>query len=309
MRPFRSLLVVLVPLLPLTTAHAKGDASGSLGSGGRARGDISRDAGETDRITATLAAGALVTIRLSAGFDASLAVARPDGTPVDVGASTGSKVTVTDRPVETGGDWTFAVSSHDGSQGAYTLSVKQRWPRAVAVSGTGEQVVDVPVPAGARLSGTVRAAAGTSGRLRFVRIDGPGGESLLAQPIEASGAVARLPRTTIPTAGLCHLTVGATETDAAWAGTLRIAAPAVRPTQLRLANGLDAVSFARAGVGTVFRRRCSGCHPWATGYRGVRAMAGAAYPRIRAGVMPPDGRLPADEIALIRAWIATGKAR
>ena len=43
--------VAAAAALPAATAHAKGDAGGTLGSGGIAKGDISMDAGETDRVT------------------------------------------------------------------------------------------------------------------------------------------------------------------------------------------------------------------------------------------------------------------
>lgn len=287
-------------------AAAKGDNAGTLGAGGRARGDISRDAGETDRITVTLDAGALVTVRFSATFAASVAVTGPDGTPVDLGGS-GPKIRVVDLPATASGAYVFAIASSDGSQGVYTLLVRERWERVLAVSGAGAQTVDVAMPAGGTLACVVRSAPGAAGHPRIAGLESPDGHELLQTPLEA-GRVVKLPAQATPVAGVYHLAIDTTDAGSAWSGRITRTVRAVATTQLDLRNGLDVVSFSGDGVARVFSQNCGRCHGWALSYAGVREFIARALPRIVGGSMPPGGRLPASQIALIRTWIQTGKA-
>lgn len=67
-------------------------------------------------------------------------------------------------------------------------------------------------------------------------------------------------------------------------------------------------------IGEIFRRSCSGCHEWASSYKGIAQPARIValspeetllYRQVSDGSMPPEGpRLSAGELALIRAWIA-----
>jgi hypothetical protein len=289
-------------------AYAKGNNAGDLGSGGRVKGDISRDAGETDLIAVTLDEGAALTIRFSASFTAHLVVSGPDGSPVDVGAKDGSRVIVPGRLVATGGRYEIAISSADGSQGLYSLVVKQGWPRTLTVAGAGRQVVDVALPAQAKLACVVRAAPGAAGHPEIVALDDPADTGLLQSPIVATRNAAKLPATPVTLSGVYHLTVDATDGTSAWKAIVTRALPAATRTSLDLKNGLDQVSFRDDGVGAVFSRRCSDCHGWATSYGGVRAHLDRALARISQKSMPPGGGLSDREIALIVSWVRTGKA-
>ncbi len=69
-------------------------------------------------------------------------------------------------------------------------------------------------------------------------------------------------------------------------------------------------------IGEIFRRSCSGCHEWASSYKGITQPARIVatrpeetllYRQVSDGSMPPAGpRLAAGELALIRAWLAAG---
>jgi hypothetical protein len=302
------LLLILVLVLAPSAALAKGDNAGDLAAGGRVKGDISRDQGETDRITVTLDAGAALTIRFSASFRAHLDVGGPDGSPVDLGLQDGARTSVVGRPVATGGAYVVAVSSADGSQGLYTLVVKQAWPRRVTVDGAGRQVVDVAMPANGALAAVVRAAPGASGHPEIVGLDDPADNAILGNPIIATGAAARLPRTTVDASGVYHLTVDATDGASAWKATLTRQVGRSAQASLDLKNGLDQVSFRGDGVGAVFAHRCSSCHGFAASYGGVRGNLGKILPRVSGRSMPPGGGLSDREIALIFSWVRTGRA-
>jgi hypothetical protein len=296
-------VLVLAPV-----ALAKGDNAGSLGAGGHARGDISHDTGETDRVTVSLDEGALLDVTFSASFAAAVAVTGPEGQPVELAGASGSKWRVVDRPVTASGAYVFAIASGDGSQGVYTLAVRQRWERAVAIAGTGAATVDVDMPAGGTLACVVRGAAGASGHPRIAGLEDPAGQEMLQAPVVA-GRVVKLPPQHATVAGVYHLKIDATDGTSAWTGRVLRVVPKPAPTALDLTNGLDVVSFSGDGVARVFSQRCGQCHGWALSYVGVREFIGRAMPRILGGSMPPGGRLPASEVALIRTWIKTGKAR
>jgi len=282
-----------------------GDASGALGSGGTAHGDIAKRAGETDHVTIELDAGATLVVDLRATFQATLVLADPDGAPVDLGTTAGTRLSAS-IPVATAGLYTFAIASADGTQGIYALRVRQSWPHTIAISGSGAQEVDVPMPAGAKLSGVVGRRRGASGAPRIDGLLDPNGMEMLAEPLEAKGNVVRMPPASTTAAGVYRLRIGTTDGSSAWTGTLRRRVPHQAPTSLRLANGLDALSFRADGVGAVFSTHCAPCHGWATSYGSVRGNARAALGRMLSGAMPPGGGLSRAEIALVQAWIKTG---
>ena len=65
-------------------ARAVGDQTGELGGGGTARGDISREVGETDRVGVDLIAGEPINVTFTAGFHSTFVCTDPDGTTVDL---------------------------------------------------------------------------------------------------------------------------------------------------------------------------------------------------------------------------------
>lgn len=276
-----------------------------MGAGGIVHGDISRTAGETDRVTIDLEAGATLRISLTATFRADLVLTDPEGAPVDLGFAGGTRLH-TSITVASAGVHQLAIASADGSQGLYTLAAKPKWARTIPIAGTGEQVVEVAMPADSRIACRVVRAAGATGSPRIVRLQDPNGASLLASAVEPRGNVARLTPTSTSTAGVYHLTIAPTDGTSSWSGTLTRSVPPVRSTSLRLTNGLDAISFKADGVAGIFYRSCSRCHGWAFTYGGVRAYAQKALGRITSGSMPPGGGVSPGEVALIKAWIATG---
>jgi hypothetical protein len=307
MSPNRWILVALLafaaPWLSPDAVHAKGDASGSLGSGGRVRGDISKNAGETDRVTVVLDEGAVLSLRFSANFEPRIVVTDPDGMPVEVGVPAHRRLRVHDRPLTASGTYEVSVSSVEGSQGTYLLAVSERWLRKVPVSGTGASVVDVAMPAGGTIGCMVR---GASGAPAILGLEDPSNANLLPATIEPNGAVTRLGATATPAAGVYHLLIGAAG-DGAWSGQVTRAVPRVRLGHLVLTNGLDAISFADDGVRSLFQNRCAPCHSWASSYAGVRSYVYSALGRMRSGSMPPTGRVGNADLALVQEWIKTGR--
>jgi len=304
----RTLLAVLLSISALSSlpARASGDASGSLGSGGRARGDIARGTGETDRITIDLVEGASLTLRFSAGFQATFVLTDPDGAPVDLGVQTATRVEAADFPVPATGTYTATIASPDGSQGFYALSVRQLWSRKLTISGTGHMRVDVPMAAGGRLAAVVH---GDAGQPEISALEDPTGAALLTAPILTSGHAAKLPPTTASAGGVYHLTIDTADPASAWTAVVTRTTPASPATHLKLSNGLAVVSYTNDGVGALLAHRCGRCHGWASSYGGARSYIQHAIGRIVAGSMPPDGPLSRADVALIRAWIATGRAR
>jgi len=287
------------------SASAGGDASGHLGSGGTARGDISESPGETDRITIDLDAGATLDLTLKATFRASLVLTDPASTPIDLEFAGGTRFRTTVQIVEPG-TYQLAISSVDGTQGGYTLIAKERWTRALPISGSGMQVVAVPLPAGSRIACVVAAARGAAAPPEIVGLADPNGASLLQGAIAPKGRAARLAPTTVTGAGIYDLTIAPIDGTSAWVGRVTRIVPHVVPTSLRLANGLTEVSFSGDGVGALFMSRCASCHGFASSYGGVRGHARDALARMASGSMPPGGGVSAAEIGLVRAWIATG---
>jgi mono/diheme cytochrome c family protein len=294
-----------VLLLGTSPARASGDATGDLGHGGTVHGDISRTAGETDRITLDLQAGAALDLRLTATFQATLTLTDADAVPIDLGFTSGMRLHAS-IPITKSGIHTLAIASADGSQGSYAIVAKTQWARTVPVSGSGEQVIDVPVPAGAKIGCTVGAARGAAGVPQIRSLADPNGTELLQGAITATGRIARLRPTTASTGGTYRLAVAPDDGTSAWTGHVTRIVPRIPPTRLKLANGLDDISFRDDGVQAIFSRHCAPCHGFATSYQSVRSEARVALGKMASGAMPPGGGISRAEVALVRAWISTG---
>ncbi|MCE9638392.1 MAG: hypothetical protein K8T90_22045 [Planctomycetes bacterium] len=291
-----------------TTARATGDMIGSLGSGGVAKGDISLKAGETDRIGADLDAGTTADIAFSASFQATLVFTDPDGKTVNTGFTSGTKLKLKAFPIATAGTYAFAVSSADGSQGVYSLVVKENWAKTIPIDGFGRQTIDFSMPASGKISAVVTRGKSAPGRPRILDLSSPGGP-LLPAPIEPKGNSVKLPAVPTTQAGWYHLTVAADDSISSFQGKITRTVRASKPAHVSLINGIDAVSWSNAGVDNVFKRNCAGCHSWAGSWGGARAYARNALGRMKSGNMPPGGRVPAEQISLVQQWIATGTAR
>ena len=301
-RTLAAIALAVIGIAP-RRATAAGDATGSLGAGGTVTGDVSRPAGETDRIAIDLVAGATLVVTVRATFDATVVLRDPDGLPVQLDLAGTARRRGSVDVVRTG-SYEFAVGSADGSQGLYKLSAKQSWLRAIDVVGTGPAVVDFGMPAGGKVACTLSPSSGATAEI--AQLVDPNGLELLSTPVVVRGRTAKLRPTTIGAAGTCHLRIDAGDAGA-WSARIIRRVPHLRPTTLRLSNGLDPVSYRNDGVGMVFSRHCASCHGWATSYAGVRQYAYDAYARMKKGIMPPGGGLSSAEIALVKTWISTGR--
>lgn len=300
---FRSLAVVLglTTLAPSVPAFASGDNGGSVGAGGVVRGDISRQTGETDRISIDLTAGVPLRLALSSTFAPSVVLNDPGGAEIPLPPPNAGGGLHVDVPVATPGTYALAVSSADGSQGLYTLRAQPVWERRLHITGTGPVVLDVPMPARRRLAGRIGPG------VRILGLQDPGGAPLLRGAIEPGARTTRLPATRTGAAGVYRLALEPIDDGVPWTADLTRLGPLATRGSLRLANGLDPVSFAADGVGRIFSTHCAGCHGWALSYAGVRGSADRAYGKLSSGAMPPGGGVTPLEIELVRLWIKTGE--
>lgn len=290
------------------TAAAVGGNAGSLGNGGIAKGDISMEASETDTIDVELVAGEQADVTFTSAFAANFTLNAPSGDEVALGFAPGSKaLRLKGFTVPETGTFRFTISSNDGSQGGYTLVVKPKWAGKIPVSGTGQQTIEFPMPAGGRVSAVITRAKGAPGQPQILSLTGPGGE--LAGVIDPVKNSVKLAPVEAPNSGTYGLTVTSTDGTSAWQGIVTRTAPKAPATKLDLVNGINQISFRDAGLDEIFQRRCGSCHFWGNGYTGVRAYATKSLAKIRSGDMPPDGRLSGDQVALIQSWISTGRAR
>ena len=297
--------LVAATVLRGAIAFAGGDTSGHLGAGGTASGDISRTAGETDRVTIDVVEGATLSITFKPTFQAGVVLTDPDGTPVPLAlAGTGRQRGSID--VARGGTYTLAIASADGSQGLYKLVARQSLPPTIDIGGEGSATIAFGMPAGGRIGCVVAPAPGAAELPEIARLVDPNGRELVARPIVVRGRSAKLPPIAASAAGTYELTIADAETSA-WSGRITRRVRRARPVVLRLANGLDTVSFRGDGVGDVFRSHCASCHGWASSYAGVRRYAFDAISRMASGAMPPGGNVPGAGIGLVRAWISTGR--
>jgi hypothetical protein len=304
-----SALSVAAFVVPATEARAVGSTSGDLNSGGVVTGDISTQAGESDVITADLVAGSDVDVTFSAAFQARVVVSDPLGAPVDTGFTEGRSFRLRSFTVPATGTWTFTVSSADGSQGNYTLVVKPKWAKTMAVAGTGQETFEFTMPANGSVSAVITRERNAPGQPQIVGLYEPGGANLLTGTLQPVKNTVKLPVTQTTTNGTYQLTVTSTDGTSGWKGVVKRSVPKVPPTRLKLANGIDAISYSQDGIDQIFSRRCGSCHFWANGFPGVRSYASLSLGRIKSGSMPPDGRLPNDQIQLIQAWIGTGRQK
>jgi hypothetical protein len=228
---------------------------------------------------------------------------------VDLGSTGGTRMKVRDIQVAKTGTYSFSISSSDGTQGIYTLLVQPRWAKSLVVSGTGYGEIDVPMPASGKISAVISRERNAPGQPRILSLFDPSDADLLKAPIEPKKNTVKLGPTAVSLAGNYRLIVNSTDGGSNWNGSVKRVAPRVKPTRISLSNGLDAISWANDGVDNVFKRNCAPCHSWAASYASARGYAAASYGKIKAGSMPPSGRLPAQQVGLIQSWIQTGKNR
>lgn len=295
-------------IVPSVEARAVGGTSGDLNSGGDAKGDISMQAGETDLIRVALVAGSAVDVTFTAGFGANLALTDPAGAPIEIGYTGAKTFRLRGYVPPATGAFQFAVSSADGSQGSYSLSVKPKWSKSMSVSGSGQQTFEFAMPGNGSVSAVVSREKGAAGQPLIVGLVAPDGSNL-SGTIDPVKNTVKLPATPTTTNGLYRLTISSTDGSSAWKGVVKRTLPKVATTHLKLANGIDAISYSADGIDEIFKRRCAECHAWSNGFAGVRAYATVSLGKIKSGSMPPDGRLPADQIKLIQAWMGTGRQK
>jgi hypothetical protein len=300
------LLAAALVAAGIAPAQGASNASGNLGDGGTAKGDISLTAGETDTIGVDLYRGSRVNVRWASGFKGNVRLFAPDATEIAIGVHGTTTAFVGGLTAPTSGHYEFHVSSADGSQGRYTLQVHPFWDKTLVLDGTGQQAVDFPMPAASRVRGKVQPLPGASNP-SILSITSPSGSELLASPIVGTPGVVKLKPVDCTDAGIYSLTAQAAAGTKGFRVTLKRLVPRIPLTTLNLLNGLDQISYARDGVADYFTHTCAVCHPWASSYSGVREMATAAVARMAAGQMPLGGP-PASPatVSLVKQWIATG---
>lgn len=290
-------------------ARAEGSSSGSLGRGGVAVGDVSKLAGEGDEVTVDLLAGAAIDVTFVAAFRARLVVTDPDGAPFAVPLSSGPKPAAKAVPVTRSGIHRFRVTSIDGSQGRYTLSVLPKWPKKATFRAVAGTPFGLSLPEGATISGKAVAFPSKSFDPQLASIAGPAGGEVLKAPLAGKRGAVKIPKLSAPWSGAYRVLFAAPATTGEVVVALKLKVPKVAPSKLDLTNGIVPVSFAKDGVATLFATRCQACHTWAANAATAKPQAKASLARIVSGNMPKGGpKLPAADAALVRAWIDTGMA-
>lgn len=291
-------------LLSASPARAVGSQVGDLVTGGTAKGDISTEAGETDRVTVDLVAGEPIDVTFTAGFHSTFVCTDPDGGSVDLGA-TGDRIKVKRFVTPKTGQYEFTISAADGTQGFWSLTVKPAWEKKLAVAGAGDGDLGVTMPAGGAFTAKIKSTSTPS----LGSITGPDQQTVLGT-VAGRRSLLKVPRTTATLGGTYVLSMDVADDAAAWSGKVVRTLPKWKATKLDLTNGLTPISFEKDGVGQIFGNRCGSCHDWARSYAGVRSAARESLGRIRTGNMPQgSSRLPNDQIDLIAAWIQTGSNR
>lgn len=303
-------LAVAVALVPAPrSAQGATDAVGNLASGGSAKGDISKRAGETDTITVDLVAGTTVDFRWTPGFVATVGFFDPNQQPVDLGFDGSRAAALSGWPVPATGRYQFRIASADGSQGTYRLSVLPAWDRKLTFEGTGQQTFDVPMPAASTLKGKVEPQPGASNP-SILSLLSPADEELLVNPVIGSPGLAKMRPVQCMTQGVYRFTATATAGTQEFVATLKRHTLRIPMTRIDIRNGLDQISYANDGIEDYFDLRCASCHSWASSYAGVRSFATLALGRMRSGSMPQGGpRADAATIDLVAEWIKTGYGR
>lgn len=289
---------------------AQSGAAGSLGAGGTLTGDISKDAGDEDVVTMDLLAGCTLDAKFTSAFAADVTFTAPSGTPADLGWGTAGTRTKKGFIVTESGTWSFRIGSADGSQGKYTLTTTTKWAKKVTLSGESGGSVSWNMPAGASVKGKVAAVPAKSWTPVIDGVAAPNGSGALGAPVTGKNGAAVLPMIRAAQGGEFTMDVSGGTAGGAFQAQLALVAPKVRPAKLDLSNGITAVSFEKDGVADLLKQKCAICHTWTGSAAAFRSHASQSSARMQSGNMPQGGpRAPASDVALIKAWIATGYAQ
>lgn len=295
-----------VVAFPGSPARAVSGATGNLVRGGSATGDISLDAGDEDRVTIDLVAGATLTAKFASTFAADVRFIAPGGAEVDLGWGTGAKRTAKAFTVAATGRHEFRIKAASG-QGTWSLAAAAKYPKKVALSGTTGGAVTWSMPSGASVSGKVAAFPAKSWDPVIDGVSSPGGSNLLPAPVQGSKGLAVLPKVTAGQDGPCEMTVSGGSAGGAFRAALTLVVPKSALSKLALANGLTKISYEADGVKALLTTRCAACHTWTVSAATVKPHAKQSLARVVSGNMPQGGpQLPAADVALLRQWIDTG---
>lgn len=291
-----------------SAARAQTGATGELGTGGTAVGDVSLDAGDEDAIGVELGAGSAFDVRLAAPFAAELRCTDPAGTETTV-ALTGTKTRLAKSvAVAVSGRHVFRVRSTDGRQGAYALTITPKWPARATVKGAVGTAATFPLAAGATVKGRVVAdrKAGAWDP-QVTSFTAPDGAELLAAPVAGKKGAANVGPVTATESGPHSLTVEGAADGTGFTVAFTARVPRAKPAKLDLRNGLTTISFEQDGVKALLASRCVACHVWAGSAAAFKPHAKTSLGNVVNGTMPQTGpRLTGPEIALLRGWIETG---
>lgn len=286
-------------------ASAAAGATGALGAGGTAKGDISLDAGDEDRITVDLVQGSPLAAKFTSTFPAAVTFTDPNGATIDLGWGTGTTRSVKAFVVPSTGRFTFRVSALS-SQGTYSLAASVKWAKKMTVRSAVGQSVVIGLPQGTTFTGRVAAVPAKSWDPVLESLMTPMGE-FLPFPVQGAKGVAKLSKTIAPGAGAHTLVVGGGSPGGAFQASFALKVPKVKPTAIDLSNGVTPVKYEADGVRTLLVARCGACHTWVQSAAQAKAHAKPSLSRVKSGNMPQGGqRLDGAEVQLIADWIATG---
>lgn len=289
-------------------AIGQSSATGELGAGGVALGDISTTAGEEDRIGVDLVSGSTLSAKFVAGFHAEIVLLDPNDAASAATFSTAAASTLVAWAVPATGKYHFRIRSADGTQGTYTLTAAAKWPAKVTVTGSSGGDASIGLPAGATVKAVVSSMPAAAWDPNLVAFMAPGGVNLLGAAVTGAKGVALLPKTKTTAAGVHSISVQGGAAGAQFQAAFTVKAAKVKPARIDLRNGLTSVGFAAGGIGQMMKDyNCVTCHSWASSYAGVKANAVLAVPRIQVGQMPKGGPpLPASAVSLFQQWVNTG---
>lgn len=289
---------------------AQSGAAGSLGAGGTLTGDISKEAGDEDVVTMDLLAGCTLDAKFTSAFAADVTFTAPSGATADLGWGTAPTRTRKGFPVTESGTWTFRIASADGSQGKYTLTTSTKWAKKVVLTGETGGSVSWNMPAGASVKGKVLASPAKSWTPVIDSVTAPNGSGALGAPVTGKNGVAVLKTIRATQGGEFTMDVSGGTEGGAFQAQLALVAPKLRPAKTDISNGITAVSFEKDGVADLLKQKCAVCHTWTGSAAAFRSHASQSAARMQSGNMPQGGpRAPASDVALIKAWIATGYAQ
>jgi hypothetical protein len=290
------------------SARGQSSAIGELGAGGTAQGDISNTAGEEDRIGIDLGQGSALTATLTATFTSEIDLLGPNDAATSASFGAAATKSLVAWQVPESGRYHFRIRSADGSQGTYKLTAQAAWPSRLALDGQAGGALQVALPAGASVKGTISATPAGSWDPAVSSFMAPNGVNLLASALQGAKGIVRLPKTTTSAAGMHAIAVGGPVAGATFVATLTVKPPKTKPAKIDIRNGLAGVSFAQDGVAQMLvNDNCTKCHAWASTYAGAKQYARLALPRIQSGQMPAGGpRVSAADLSLFKQWVATG---